>query len=374
MARSLTTGPSSVLVQSFTTPFRSFGNGNIQSFNIPGTYTFNIPSGIAAIRVRVWGAGGSGGAVSFSSDRYINAGAGGGYAEKVITYPDASYTITVGAGGASIGRNAGNDVAAGNAGGTSSFGSAVSATGGGGGTVSTGSPPAAAVGGVGSNGDVNFTGGSGGACTAQTQAPGGGSAAGPWGNGFAGGTGSGGTSYYLGGGGAGIGGRGGISSSNSVATGGGGSASAAVGFSLSGRDQYNNGLVGYNTVSSTSTVTGGTSTIPTFFVPRFIGEVIIGQGGPGAYTTTSAAGVTAGAGGNGAGGGGLSNRSTNGTACFAGAGGIFGGGGGCYGAGNAVTGGAGGIAAGGGAAYTQNANSNAAASGAGGDGLVIVEW
>jgi len=136
-----------------------FGTGNCRFF--PGglttqTYTFVIPPGIGAVRVRVWGGGG-----------YLG-GSGGGFAIKSIydLTGVTSVTITAGAGGNVTTTT----------GGTSSFGSFVSATGG------------AAVGGVagtGVGGDLNYSGGVG------ILGGGGGGAAGLFGPGGRGGGGNG---------------------------------------------------------------------------------------------------------------------------------------------------------------------------------------
>jgi hypothetical protein len=117
-----------------------FGTGNFQVFTSPGTYVVN--PGISSIRVRVVGAGGNGAPVS-SPPNGGGGGGGGGYAHKVITSFTAprTYTVTVGSA----------------PGGTSSFGSEVSATGGSNGSGSTGGS-----GGSGSSGDFNATGASGG--------------------------------------------------------------------------------------------------------------------------------------------------------------------------------------------------------------------
>jgi hypothetical protein len=117
-----------------------FGKGNFEVFDSPGTFIVNPD--ISSIRVRVIGAGGNGTAGGSGSPGSNGAGGGGGgYAHKVITSFSAprTYAVTVGTA----------------PGGTSSFGSEVSATGG-----AEGSGPR--VGGTGSGGDVNFTGATGG--------------------------------------------------------------------------------------------------------------------------------------------------------------------------------------------------------------------
>jgi len=114
-----------------------FGNGQVQMFVGPITGSTNttvnwaVPPGVAAVRVRLWGGGGS------------NNGSGGGFALRTIYGLDVGSTIVI-----TIG------VAGGSTGGTSSFGSFVSATGG-----------ATAAGAVGSGvgGDINYSGGIGGA-------------------------------------------------------------------------------------------------------------------------------------------------------------------------------------------------------------------
>lgn len=115
-----------------TNPFSGvFGNGQIEIF--PTSRTFTVPLGVASVRVRVWGAGGSGN---------NSGGGGGGFAMRVIDVSTvSSVAVTVG------------DAVFNTAGGTSSFGSFVSATGG-----AVGSNP---PGGTGVGGDVNYTGGAG---------------------------------------------------------------------------------------------------------------------------------------------------------------------------------------------------------------------
>lgn len=117
-----------------------FGTGNINmwvgSTDLTATaqtsqsITWVIPSGVGAVRVRLWGGG-------------ARNGGGGGFALKTIYDLTGltSVTILVGFGGNATTTN----------GGTSSFGSFVSATGG---TVG-------GAGGSGTGGDINFSGGSG---------------------------------------------------------------------------------------------------------------------------------------------------------------------------------------------------------------------
>jgi hypothetical protein len=152
----------------------TFGTGRITTFATSGT--FIVPSGITAVRVRMWGAGGIGrytynGLVGYG----YSAGGGGGFAMKTITVsPGNSFAVTVGQSPS----------------GSSSFGSSVSATGG-----ANGTPLGDGSGGTGSGGDINFTGGAGGIFNSyvfnytQYSIPGGGGAASMFGNGGRGGAG-----------------------------------------------------------------------------------------------------------------------------------------------------------------------------------------
>jgi hypothetical protein len=127
-----------------------FGQGNFQVFTSPGTFVVN--PGISSIRVRVVGAGGNGSTGRPSSFAPLpptsviggGGGGGGGYAHKVITSFTAprSYTVTVGSA----------------PGGTSSFGSEVSATGGSNGSTPPSAQSVNGTGGSGSGGNVNFSG------------------------------------------------------------------------------------------------------------------------------------------------------------------------------------------------------------------------
>jgi hypothetical protein len=142
-------------IQTTNNPFTgAFGNGQVRVFT--STTTWTVPAGISNVRVRLWGAGGSG----ISS----NCGAGGGFALR-------SFSI---AGVTSVAITVAPTVTLAS-GGTSSFGSYVSATGGG----STNS----SAGGIGIGGDINTQGGTAG----SANGGGGGGAASVMGNGGAGG-------------------------------------------------------------------------------------------------------------------------------------------------------------------------------------------
>ena len=109
-------------------------------FTSPGTHDWTVPAGVTAVSAVVVGAGGGG----------ANSGAGGGgglaYANDIPVSPGQTIAITVGAGG-SFG------------GGTSSFGSAVSATGGKEGRGPDNGPAHAGAGGAPEGGDGGGAGG-----------------------------------------------------------------------------------------------------------------------------------------------------------------------------------------------------------------------
>ena len=122
---------------------------------------FVVPTGITSVRARVWGAGGGGGTTAAGA-----GGGGGGFALRTITglTPGTCIPVTIGAFGPGV------------AGGTSSFGSFVSATGGAcnGGT-------ALSLGGTGLCGDINRCGGC--SCNTNGCAAGGGGSGNYFGNG-----------------------------------------------------------------------------------------------------------------------------------------------------------------------------------------------
>jgi len=133
-----------------------FGSG-VMNFTTNGV--FSVPNGVTQIEVEVWG----GGAGSFASVPGLasGGGSGGGYARKRITslIPGQSIPVAIGAGG-NAGTSAG---AAPGPGGTSSFGSYVSATGGSLNYLANTSQPqnGATPPGFGVGGDLNFTGSAG---------------------------------------------------------------------------------------------------------------------------------------------------------------------------------------------------------------------
>lgn len=131
-------------------------------FTSSGTYT--PTPGTRFVDVLVQGGGGGGGGCNTTGAGEVAAGAGGGgggWAIKRLTVAQASgATMTVGAGGLGVAGAAGQN------GGTTSFGGLVSASGGGGGSVgpnstTVGTPQGSGTPGVGSGGDLNFRGGLG---------------------------------------------------------------------------------------------------------------------------------------------------------------------------------------------------------------------
>lgn len=128
---------------------------SVQSFGASGTWTWTKPLDVTRVHVKVVGGGGGGAG-------YCESGGAGGYAESYIDVTGVStVTVTVGGGGGGVGYYAGAT-----GGGTSSFGSYVSATGGGG--ANTYSSHSGGFGGSGSGGYVNLQGGAGSGHTNST--------------------------------------------------------------------------------------------------------------------------------------------------------------------------------------------------------------
>ncbi|MEK6888931.1 MAG: hypothetical protein AABW80_02375 [Nanoarchaeota archaeon] len=139
-------------------------------YDVAGTYQWKVPAGVSKIRVKVWGAGGgASGSYSAFAGGASHGGGSGGYAEKVITPVSVgtTYDFIVGAGG--VAGNYGANPVYGIDGGMSWFGStSFKATGGfGGNNQATG---VAAQGGMGSGGDINLVGGTGGTSTSVNGA------------------------------------------------------------------------------------------------------------------------------------------------------------------------------------------------------------
>jgi hypothetical protein len=130
-----------------TTPVDTGEAVLVTTFTSSGTYT--VPSNATTILVQMVGGGGGG-------CGYCESGGGGGYAEGMYSVSGgAQYSVTVGGGGG----GAGYYTSPCPAGGTTSFGSLLSASGGGG--ANSYITHAGGHGGSGSGGQVNLTGGSG---------------------------------------------------------------------------------------------------------------------------------------------------------------------------------------------------------------------
>jgi len=368
-----------------------FGSGMYLSYTVAGTYIFTVPLGVTSIRVRVGGAAGSGAVAIGSSMAAALGGAGGGWAINVFSVtPNTSYTVTIGAGGASVFLTATGAIN-GNAGGTSSFGNLISATGGAGGVVSiSAGAHSAAIPGVGSGGSANYSGGYGGAvnntgAVSSLYATGGGAGGSQNGNGGNGGSITGSANGYYAtaggavgqshaasinfgsatnfnnysGGGAGVGG--------SPATTSGGVTPAAL---AGGPDIFGN--IVYGAISTTTQPAVNGSAINLTIPSRFLGDQLFGAGGAG-IVNSSVNPIVGGNGGPGAGGGAVEN---NNSAGYGGNGGVFGGGGaildistGAYNyAGN------GGLCAGGAGLAGNPSSASHDYSGKGGDGYCVVEW
>jgi hypothetical protein len=127
--------------------FASTGASSIQSFTSSGTWV--KPTGITKILVRICGGGGA-------ASGHGESGGAGGYAEKIIDVSTVtSVVVTVGAGSTSPTYYSGTA----GAGGTSSFGSYVSASGGNG--ANSSHQHCGGLSGVGTGGDLNLYGGGG---------------------------------------------------------------------------------------------------------------------------------------------------------------------------------------------------------------------
>jgi hypothetical protein len=139
-----------------------YGYGGKKIFLSSGTFTSPLTG---KIRVQCLGGGGSGSIANIIGlpGDYSRGGGGGGFAVKELSVSRGdSFSITVGAGGVAAGNPGAGVRGNGANGGTTSFGSVVSATGGLGGISSNAYGNATFLGGVGVGGDLNFAGGDGG--------------------------------------------------------------------------------------------------------------------------------------------------------------------------------------------------------------------
>lgn len=408
-----------------------------QAFIVPGTYSFTVPQNVYQIYAFVIGGGGSGAMSQYNpgNSPIAGGGAGGGFASGIIDVIPGQLlpSIVVGAGGASVTSTLSTNVN-GNAGGTSSIGSLLTATGGAGGNsgATTNANIAVSAGGTGTvtllRNSFTASGGSGGgkpnANDSSALACGGGAAGTLFGNGGSGGNGSlesvSNSNHSTGGGGI-AGGNGGGTSGNSKVAGGGAFRVSAVDNLGSLNFTQSTGGAGTLGVSPGTTTFGGpgilgqgarnvgspndvlasqTALDSTYSLFDFLTNpgIYNGGGGAGTVTTSLSQGAfgggggsifagsdnnTSGAGGVGGGGGGFAvqlNTTIRGTG---GRGGLFAGGGGALGDGEEQTNptifaGAGGAFGGGGGGAVRRRFTNPATgtvlSGAGGVGLVLLVW
>lgn len=126
---------------------------NIQVFATPGTFSWTAPVGVTRVKAVVVG-GGSSGACGTTVTAAAGGSAGGAAIGFYAVTPGTAYAVVVGAGGAAQVTNG----TAGSAGGTSSFASFCSATGGQQQVALQAGPPS----GMGSGGQINLGGGTGG--------------------------------------------------------------------------------------------------------------------------------------------------------------------------------------------------------------------
>ena len=201
-----------------------------QTWTTPGTYSWICPSGVTAIAIHMIGGGGSG--CMGGGGTPVSGGGGGGGVyinDSLAVVPGTSYSVIVGAGGASLPGTITTGTP-GRSGGASSFGPLCYAGGGGGGVTSG----AGAAGGgytTSGAGSYGFTGGTGGApLDGGSGGTGGGAGGSPYSSGGSatakyGGGGGGGPGPNAGNGGSGgpSGGRGGNGSSGNYIGGSGGS-------------------------------------------------------------------------------------------------------------------------------------------------------
>lgn len=224
-------------------------------FDVPGTYTWTVPSGVSKISVVTVAGGGAG--------QGYSAGAGGGalaYANDISVTAGQSITVEVGYGGQN-GPNPGSSPWVEQSGGNSSVstpGGYVARAGGGAGATRIGSPPPNDLNGTGGSGGTVLV-GSGGAGGAGGNMPGRNVSAGAYS--MAGGGGAGG---YAGNGGAGGDAGSGYANSGSAGSGGAGGGGAG---SVDPRPNYGDTKAGSG---------GGVG---------LYGQGPNGSGGPNAYTT-----------------------------------------------------------------------------------------
>jgi hypothetical protein len=358
---------------------------NVTMFHLSNSYDWYLPYNLdksTPIFVHVWGAGGGSGTHTTSGNGY--GGGGGGLAVKTIRYQELLDASISGQDGKkyielTVGEGAKTNTGVG---GTSSFGSIISATGGNSGLNSSDNEglEVLGAGGLGLGGDRNRRGGRGGVGSLNSSSGnggGGGSAPAPYGytDGFQGGF----ATTRGGAGGAGIGGVGGRG--GPTGQGGGGGGSARPGSPLvqdnpsiqtpnpGGAGIMQSASIGY-TQNSPNSGAGDNTGDGFILTPNLI--VFGGAGGVGGKEHTSSSTGVPGHGGPGAGGGGI-NRYTSSSSgaqyIKAGNGGLLGGGGGA--AQYNIAGDGGNAGGGGGAGYDYGTGRG---HGYGGDGLIIIQY
>ncbi|WP_067146878.1 LamG-like jellyroll fold domain-containing protein [Pseudotamlana agarivorans] len=94
-----TTSPTKFLILFFLVLTTHFAVQAQINFDTPGPHSYPVPaSGVAAIKVEVWGAGGAG--ANTSSNSYGAGGGGGAYATRTLAVtPGQTFNVVVGAGG-----------------------------------------------------------------------------------------------------------------------------------------------------------------------------------------------------------------------------------------------------------------------------------
>ena len=145
-----------------TFPAASSGGKSERTVIITSTQSWTAPSDVTTVDLFLVGGGGGGGATNTTNNQGAGAGGGGQVLQDTVSVtPGASYTVTIGAGGALATQGSGNNGATG---GSSSFGSLRTALGGGGGVGRNGAYYSARCwGGGGGMGDTCITGAGGGA-------------------------------------------------------------------------------------------------------------------------------------------------------------------------------------------------------------------
>ena len=131
---------------------RAAGSSGFQTFT--SNSNFNVPCYVSTVTVEAWGGGGGGG--SRNGRRPGGGGGGGAYARAnaLSVTPGSTISVTVGNGGTGASDANGNTATSG---GSSTFGTQLTAPGGNGGSGRNGGN-----GGIATNGNINFEGGDGG--------------------------------------------------------------------------------------------------------------------------------------------------------------------------------------------------------------------